>query len=45
VDWARNISSVVENKLTNQHKIRENAIFFFAKKLRENVKKVIYIPF
>ena len=34
VDRARNISSVVVNKLANPDKIRENASFFFAKKLR-----------
>ena len=30
----KNINSVVANKLANPHKIRENASFFFAKKLR-----------
>ena len=30
----KNISNVVANKLANPHKIRENASFFFAKKLR-----------
>jgi len=38
VDRERNISSVVENKLANPHKIRENASFFFAKKLRKITK-------
>jgi hypothetical protein len=30
----KNINNVVVNKLANLHKIRENASFFFAKKLR-----------
>ena len=41
VDRARNISSVVVNKLANPHKIRENASFFFAKKLRKITKNPI----
>ena len=34
----KNISNVVANKLANPHKIRENASFFFAKKLRKIMK-------
>jgi hypothetical protein len=30
----KNINNVVVNKLANLYKIRENASFFFAKKLR-----------
>lgn len=30
----KNINNVVVNKLANPHKIRKNASFFFAKKLR-----------
>ena len=35
----KNINSVVANKLANPHKIRENASFFFAKKLRKTMLK------
>ena len=39
VEVERNISSVVANKLANPHKIRENASFFFAKKLRKSMSR------
>jgi len=38
VDRARNISSVVANKLANPHKIKGKASFFFAKELRKITK-------
>ena len=34
----KNTSNVVVNKLASPHKIRENASFFFAKKLRKFTK-------
>ena len=41
----KNINNVVENKLANPHKIRENASFFFAKKLRKIIENSVWIPF
>ena len=38
VEVVRNISNVAVNKLANLDKIRENASFFFAKKLRKIMK-------
>jgi len=37
----KNISIATANKLANPHKIRENASFFFAKKLRKITKNPV----